>query len=146
MKKYVLTALFLILANNAFAGCMEDFRYLQDKSKVSLKKMRDVEIKSLKDLKNLREAELKAAKNYISYLSFEFDGDNALYIKNEQYQTKDIHKSSVGYRISVTDGGDESTVRCYIKIDVGMEDVAYPILYRVWHNQSPERDFLCQTY
>ncbi len=146
MKNLVLSALFLILGSNAFAGCMEDFRYLQDKSKVSLKKMRTVEVRSLKDLKNLREAELKAAKNYIDYLNFEFSGDNSLVILNEQYKTKDAYKSSVGYRISVSGDGDESTVRYYIKIDVGMEDVAYPILYRVWDNQSPERDFLCQTY
>lgn len=146
MKKLGLIALFLVFGSNAFAGCIEDFRYLQDKSKVSLKKMRTVEVKSLKDLKNLREAELKAAKNYIDYLNFEFDGSNSLFVENEQYQTRDQYKSSVGYRISVTDGGDESTVRYYIKIDVGMEDVAYPILYRVWDNQTPERDFLCQTY
>lgn len=146
MRKLILSVALLLSTNAAFAGCYEDFRYLQDKSKVSLKHIREIEIKSKKDLKNLREAELKAAENYISYMNFKFEDDYTLFIKNEQYQTKDKYKSSVGYRISVTDGGDESTVRYYIKIDVGMEDVAYPILFRVWDNQSPERDFLCQTH
>lgn len=146
MKALILAILFSIATTSAFAGCYEDFRYLQDKSKVSLKFMREVEIKSKKELKNLRSAELKAVENYIKYQDFKFDGDYSLFVKNEQYQTKDQHKSSVGYRISVNDGGDESNVRYYIKIDVGMEDVAYPILFRSWDNQSPERDFLCETY
>ena len=146
MKTFILSAMILLSANTAFAGCYEDFRHLQDKSKVSLKHMREIEVKSKKDLKKLRSAELKAVENYIEYLDFKFEDNYTLFVTNEQYQTKDQFKSSLGYRISVTDGGDESTVRYYIKIDVGMEDVAYPILFRVWHNQSPERDFLCQTY
>lgn len=145
MKKIIIGTVLFISSFTTFAGCVDDFRYLQDKSKVTLKFMREVEVKSKSELKTLRSAEFKAAQNYISYMNFKFDGDNSLFVKNEQYQTKDAHKSSVGYRMSVTDGGDESTVRYYMKIDVGMEDVTYPILYRIWDNQSPERDFLCET-
>lgn len=146
MIKLILFSLVLFSTKGAFASCYEDFRSLQDKSKVALKLMREIEIKSKKEFKKLRTAELKAVENYISYMNFKFEDDYSLLIKNEQYQTKDKYKSSLGYRITVTDGGDESSVRYYIKIDVGMEDVAYPILLRVWDNQTPERDFLCQTY
>lgn len=145
MKTFILSAMLMLVSNSAFSGCIEDFRFLQNKTEVKLKFMREIEIKSAKDLKKLREAELKAVTNYIKYMNFKFVDDYTLTVTNEQYQEKRTD-SSVGYRISVTDGGDESTVRYYIKIDVGMEDVAYPILYRVFDNQSPERDFLCEKY
>jgi hypothetical protein len=147
MKKISLLIVVAFLTQSvAMADCFSDFRLLQNKEKVVLKLMREVEIKSKKEFKNLRSAELKAVENYVNYQNFKFDGENSLLITNRQYQSKDQYKSSLGYKITVTDGGDESNVHYYIKIDVGMEDVAYPILYRVWDNQSPERDFLCQTY
>lgn len=145
MKK--ISILFLLLSFSSFANttCKNDFYFLQNKKEVSLVKKRDIEIKNVKELKNLRSAELKAVNNYINYLDFKFDGDNSLFISNSQYQLKK-DGSSIGYKISVTDGGDESQVNYYIKIDVGTEDVAYLILYRHWDNQSPERDFLCETF
>jgi hypothetical protein len=73
----------------------------------------------------------------------EFNSDISLTVTTQQYQSKK-NGESLGYKISVSDGGDESSVDYYIKIDVGMEDVAYLILYRVLHNQSPERDKRCQ--
>ena len=136
----------MISSSAVYADCFSDFRALQNKEKVVLVLKREIEIKSKKEFKNLREAELKAVENYVSYQNFKFDGENSLFITNRQYQSKDQYKSSLGYKITVTDGGDESNVHYYIKIDVGMEDVAYPILYRVWDNQSPERHFLCRTY
>lgn len=146
MKTLVLSMLMIIGTQAAMAGCMEDFRFLQDKKKVTLKFQRELELKKANEIKILREAEKKAVLNYMSYQNFKFDGSNSLFVKTEQYQEKKTNNSSVGYKISVTDGGDESNVRYYIKIDVGMEDVAYPILMRYWDNQSPERDFLCETY
>jgi len=142
---FALTLSFTLLSNSLMADCFEDFRALQDKKKVNLIKQREVTISSVKEIAKLRQAEQKAVKNYINYLSFKFDGDNSLHIVNQQYQNKS-DKTSLGYKISVDDQGDESTVHYYIKIDVGLEDVAYPILYRSWSNQSPEKDFLCETF
>lgn len=146
MKTFSLSALMLITAHTASAGCMEDFRYLQNKSKVTLKFVRELELKKAHEIKNLREAEKKAVLNYIDYQNFNFNEDRSLFVTTEQYQDSKQGNTSVGYKISVTDGGDESNVRYYIKIDVGTEDVIYPILYRAWDNQSPERDFLCETF
>lgn len=135
----------MVFSTSLYAGCVEDFRMFQNRSLTKLVPQRVVEIHSKNELKKLRSAELKAVKNYMSYLSFSFDGDNGLEVTTEQYQSIK-NKESIGYKISVTDGGDESNVRYYIKIDAGMEDVAYPILYRIWDNQSPEREFLCEKY
>lgn len=145
MKLLIIAALSSLLSVSAFADCKKDFYHLQNKNLVKLVDVRTVEVTQKRDFKKLRSAELKAVENYISYLNFEFDSETSLTITTEQYQSK-IDSESLGYKISVTDGGDESTVNYYIKIDVGREDVAYLILYRVWHNQSPEREYLCQTY
>ncbi len=144
MTSFVLFSL-TVLSQTLQAGCFEDFRLLQDKKKVNLVKMREATVHSTKEIAKLREAEQKAVKNYINYLEFKFDGENSLHLINQQYQNK-ADKTSLGYKISVDGQGDESTVHYYIKIDVGLEDVAYPILYRSWSNQSPEKDFLCETY
>lgn len=135
----------LVFSTSLYAGCVEDFRMFQNRSFTKINPVRVIEIYSKSGLKKLRAAELKAVKNYMSYLEFSFDGDNGLEITTEQYQSLKT-KESIGYKISVTDGGDESNVRYYIRIDVGTEDVAYPILYRIWDNQSPEYDFLCEKY
>lgn len=145
MKKAILALSALLIGSVSYAGCVDDFKAMIDKNKTSLVKQRVIEVKSQKDFKNLRSAELKAVSNYVNYLEFVFDGSNSLQVTTEQYQTKK-DQESVGYRISVTDGGDESNVRYYIKIDPGMQDVAYLILYRAWENQSPEYKFLCERY
>lgn len=133
----------VVFSTSLYAGCIEDFRMFQNRSLTQLVPVRVIEIHSKSGLKKLRSAELKAVKNYMSYLEFSFDGDNGLEITTEQYRSLK-NKDAIGYKISVTDGGDESGVRYYIKIDEGTEDVAYPILYRIWDNQSPEYDFLCE--
>jgi len=45
-------------------------------------------------------------------------------LTTKQFQSKN-NGESVGYKITVTDGGDESSVNYYIKIDVGLEDIAH---------------------
>lgn len=147
MKSMILFAVFMVAAlgaQSASASCKSDFASFQDKSKVELKYVRSVQLNSKKDFSNLRSPELKAVSNYMKYLEFRFEHDQTLFVETSKYQSIS-DKSSLGYRISVTDGGDESQVTYYIKIDVGLEDVAYPILYRFWSNQSPERDWLCET-
>lgn len=134
--------IFQVTANEQ---CKKDFYYLQNKKEVSLNFEREIEIKNTRDFKKLKSAELKAVKDYMKYLEFKFDEDNSLFVTTSQYKKKE-DSTSLGYKISVTDGGDESQVNYYIKIDPGTEDVAYLILYRHWHNQSPERDYLCETY
>lgn len=141
----VIIALMLFTSFSTFAGCIDDFRQLQNRTLTRLVRQRVIEVHSKSELKKLRAAELKAVKNYMSYLAFSFDGDNGLEVTTEQYKSLK-NDESIGYKISVTDGGDESNVRYYIKIDVGTEDVAYPILYRIWDNQSPEYTFLCEKY
>ncbi len=133
---------FQAMANDS---CKSDFYFLQNKKEVALVSEREIEIKNAREFKKLKSAELKAVKNYMKYLEFKFDEDNSLFITTSQYQLKK-DGTSLGYKISVTDGGDESQVNYYIKIDVGTEDVAYLILYRHWNNQSPEREFLCETF
>lgn len=132
-------------SGNVSASCKSDFAYLQNKDEVRLVPSRSIELTKRSDFQNLRSPELKAVSNYVKFMNFQFNGENSLTVNAKKYEEKETG-SSVGYRISVTDGGDESNVVYYIKIDVGIEDVAYPILYRVWHNQTPARDFLCETF
>lgn len=130
----------------AFADCYSDFRSLVNKENVSLIDKRQIEIKSKEEFKKLSSPEFKAVENYINYLEFEFNGRNSLLISNKEYQNINQQYSSLGYKISVTDGGDESKVHYYIKRNDDFKKITYPILYRVWINQTPEKVFLCQTF
>lgn len=147
MKKILLFLLpiFLTLSAKAYETCKKDFYFLQNRKEVNLFFEREIELKTVHDFKKLKSAELKVVKNYINYQEFKFDEDSSLFVSTAQYRLKK-DGTSLGYKISVTDGGDESNVNYYLKIDVGIHDIAYLILYRHWDNQSPERDFLCETY
>ena len=141
--KSLLALCSVLFAFSAAADCVSDFKAMQDKTKVALKSVRTVSLVSKNDLKKLKPMELKAVKNYMSYLSFSFEDENELEVTTAQYLNKKSNEA-IGYKISVTDGGDESNVRYYMKIAVGPSDVSYPILYRAWDNQSPEYKFICE--
>lgn len=143
--KTLFFAIGIILSANSFATCIEDFRHLQNKKEVVLVKQREMTVGSQQSLKKLRQAELKAVKNYMEYMDFSFD-ENSLYVTTEQYRDVKTNMSSLGYKITVSSDNDESSVRYYIKIDVGLEDVSYLILYRIWDNPTPEAEFLCETF
>lgn len=140
-KPFALLLIVFLFSGNLLADCKHDFYLLQNKNEVSLKPLRQIEIKTTKDLQKLSGAELKAALNYIEYLEFQFGkeggyDDNSLFVTTRYYQSKTTNKATLGYKISITDGGDESNVNFYMKSD--------KILYRTWDNQSPERDWLCE--
>ena len=138
MTKLLLLAIALTISTLSQATCVDDFRQLQDKKSVNLLPVRAIELATKADYKKLTAFEAKVVKDYISYVSYEAYGDNFLEVTTEMYVKKST-KEIMGYKVSVTDGGDESNVRYYIK-NAG----TFPVLYRMWDNQSPEYTWICR--
>ena len=146
MKKMFIGIAFLLGAYNVSAGCVEDYRYLQNESKVSLNFVREVVLTKRTDFRDLRSPELKAVANFVKLMNFSFDGNNSLTLTNEIYQSKHEADYSVGYRMTVSDGRTDLKVRYFIKIDIGIDEIGYPILYRSLESKIPEGEFLCEEF
>lgn len=74
----------------------------------------------------------KALKHYRSELT-----QGGVYIEGATAY-KDVARGTIaGYRVAVTDGGDESTVTYYF-------DGRGKLLYGRWDNQSPETYWFCE--
>jgi hypothetical protein len=138
MKKTFLLALSLSFSALSQAACIEDFRMLQNKKQVSLVPVRAIELTTNADYKKLTTFESKAVKDYVAYVEYENYGENFLEVTTEMY-VKKSSREILGYKVSVTDGGDESNVRYYVK-----NATNFPILYRMWDNQSPEYTWICR--
>jgi hypothetical protein len=133
----------LLISLPSLAGCIKDFRALQNKEMVKLVKERTIEIIRKRQMKFLIEPEVKAVLDYMELTNFSFDGDNGLAITTEQYRDRK-NEMGIGYRISVTDGTEFSNVHYYIKIHEDLSAWVYPILYRVREGRSRVSEFICE--
>lgn len=139
-----LFALFILLAlSTAFADCVTDFRKLHDRKDIKLVEDRKIEIINKRHMKYLIEPEVKAVQDYMSLKQFTFDGDNGLAITTEEYIVRKTEES-VGYRISITDGGEYSHVRYYLKVEKKGNKVSYPILFRVQKAETRITEYICE--
>lgn len=141
--KLILALMSLFVLSTAFADCVEDFRYLQNKHRVKLVKERTIELTSKRQMKFLIAPEQKVVSDYIKIMKFHFDGDNGLAVSTEQYRDRktDI---GIGYRISVTDGSEFSNVKYYLKVQEETREWTFPILFRVWEGRTRVSDFICE--
>lgn len=138
MKKAMLTGLSMSLSLSALANCQSDFRVLQNKQFVALKPLKRTAIFSRADIKKLAPAEVKVVQDYLRYMQ-ETIGEVELQVATEQYSVKNTNQR-IGLKISVTDGGDESNMRYYLK-NAGND---YKVLYRILDNQSPDYTWVCE--
>lgn len=136
--KLAFLLLSFILSSSVFAGCAEDFQFLNNKEKVKLVRDRSIEVHNKRQLRYLISAELKAVKNYMDYMEFSFDGDNGLSVTTEQYIDRKSQEE-LGFRIHVTDGNEHSDVRYYVK-----SNEASTILYRSWIGQRRVAEYICE--
>lgn len=140
--KSLMGLLLLFSLTYAYADCEQDFRNLQNKKEVKLITERSIEIIRSRQTKFLIYPEVKAVKDYMALTGFSFDGDNGLLITTELYQDRKTD-AGLGYRISVTDGGEFSEVRYYLKIDESRRGQSYPLLYRVQRGPVRISEYIC---
>jgi hypothetical protein len=139
-----LTAFLLLFSlTNVFADCVQEFRELHNKKEVKLVKERTIEIVSKRQLKYLIEPELKVIGDYMTLTDFSFDGDNGLSVTTEQYLDRNTD-AGMGYRISITDGGEFSEVRYYLRIRENRSIISYPVLYRVQKGPVRVSEYICE--
>ena len=138
MKKPMLTGAVFSLSLSAFANCQSDFRVLQNKQFVALKPLKRTALFSNADAKRLAPAELKVVRDYLTYMK-ETIGKVEWQVVTEEYRVKN-NNQRIGLKISVTDGGDESNMRYYLK-NAGND---YKVLYRILDNQSPDYTWICE--
>lgn len=140
------------LFGNAFAKakkevpeqCRKEFVFLQNKREVSLKRTRTVTVTADTDLKALRRVEQQAVTDYQEVLEDQDIPEWGYVVTTFQYTLKK-DGTTLGHKVEV-DGGDESIVELYYALIVDAADVWDALLYFVWHNQSPIREWACEGY
>lgn len=123
--------------------CKRDFQYLQKKSEVALVSQEVLTVGVETDLSQKRRIVQEAVASYIKVTDSQIP-DWGLEINVQQYVRKS-YRETLGYKVTVN-GGDEAIVDLYFKLYVGLEDVYSDLLYYVWHNQSPVREWTCERY
>jgi endonuclease I len=146
MKVLVILVSFLSAVSASAAGssaCHKAFGHLQNKQLVGLKPYRETTVKDEKQLKRMRDIEEHAVLDYKKYVMPQIP-EWGLELSTRQYFSKE-NGESLGYRVEVN-GGDEAVATFYYRIDIGMEDIAYQLLYYSWDNQSPVKEWVCEGH
>lgn len=125
------------------AKCKKHFVALQNKKEVSLVQQEVLSVDSQTDLSKKRRIVQEAVASFLKVTGSEMP-EWGLEIDVRQYVRKS-DQETLGYKVQVN-GGDEAIVDLYFKLHVDLEDVYSNLLYYVWHNQSPVREWSCERY
>lgn len=127
------------------AHCKKDFAFLQNKEEVSLVRQESLTVGVETDLSKKRRIVQEAVTSYLKVTGETEIPEWGLEIEVKQYVQKS-NQESLGYKV-VVNGGDEAIVDLYYKLHITInEPVESKLLYFVWHNQSPVREWACELY